>query len=222
MGERIDLTTDDGFKLGAYRAEPAGKARGGVVIMHEAFGMNAHIRDMCERYAAFGYLAVAPALYDRVQKGVEVPGYSPDDLEGALVLRKGRDWNQSVGDMKAAVAAARAAGNVGVVGYCWGGSLAWLAATRLGVQAAIAYYAGQIIQFVDERPTCPVMMHFAERDIYVPVKDIPVIQAKHPEATVYRYDANHGFNCDHRVDYSPADAKLAQERTRELLARAVG
>jgi carboxymethylenebutenolidase len=213
MGKMTEVQMNDGVSIRVYRAAPLGTPRGGIVIMHEAYGMNDHIRGMCERYAAEGYLALAPALYDRVEHGVEIPGYSDEDLEAALRMRKGADWDRSVEDMRTVVGLAREAGPVGVVGYCWGGSLAWLAATRCGVDAAVSYYGGQIIQFIDETPGCPFMAHFAEHDVHVPPESASVVEEHYPNVPVYMYDANHGFNCDQRVDYDADSAAVAQERT---------
>ena len=213
MGKMTEVQMNDGVSIRVYRAASQGTPRGGIVIMHEAYGMNDHIRGMCERYAAEGYLALAPALYDRVEHGVEIPGYSDEDLEAALRMRKGADWDRSVEDMRTVVGLARDAGPVGVVGYCWGGSLAWLAATRCGVDAAVSYYGGQIIQFIDETPGCPFMAHFAEHDVHVPPESASVVEEHYPNVPVHMYDANHGFNCDQRVDYDADSAAVAQERT---------
>ena len=213
MGKMTEVQMNDGVSIRVYRAASQGTPRGGIVIMHEAYGMNDHIRGMCERYAAEGYLALAPALYDRVEHGVEIPGYSDEDLEAALRMRKGADWDRSVEDMRTVVGLARDAGPVGVVGYCWGGSLAWLAATRCGVDAAVSYYGGQIIQFIDETPGCPFMAHFAEHDVHVPPESASVVEKHYPNVPVHMYDANHGFNCDQRVDYDADSAAVAQERT---------
>ncbi|MBS38256.1 MAG: carboxymethylenebutenolidase [Thiotrichales bacterium] len=218
MGHMADVKMEDGVTLRVYRADPQGTPRAGMVVMQEAFGMNSHIRDMCDRYAAEGYLTFAPALYDRVDYGTEVPGYAEEDLAKALELRKGMDWEQTISDMHVVIGLAREAGPVGVVGYCWGGSLAWLAATRCGVDSAVSYYGGQIVQFIDETPGCPFMAHFADHDVHVPPESAAVVAEHHPGVPVYRYDANHGFNCDQRSDYDAASAKLAQERTSEFFA----
>ena len=180
MGQTIEARMRDGVSIRVYRAGPEGTPRAGLVIMHEAFGMNDHIRDMCERYAAEGYLALAPALYDRVEKGVEVPGYGAEDLARGRELRQGVEWEPAIADMKTVIGLAREAGAVGVVGYCWGGSLAWLAATRCGADAAVGYYGGQIVQFIDERPECPFMAHFAERDVHVPPESAATVRRRHP------------------------------------------
>ena len=161
---------DDGVFLRVYRAEPEGRPRAGVVIMHEGFGMNDHIRDMCERYAGEGYLALAPALYDRIEKGVEITGYTPEGQAKVRSLRPQVEWDRAVKDMCAVADLTREAGRVGVIGYCWGGSFAWLAATRCSIDAAVTYYGGDIMQFIDEWPKCPIMGHFGERDEHAPPK----------------------------------------------------
>ena len=213
MGHMTEFEADDGVHLRVYRAEPRDVPRAGIVVMHEAFGMNDHIRGMCDRYANEGYLALAPALYDRVEKAFELPGYSEDDLVKGMNLRRGLEWDRCVSDMRSVIEQAREAGSVGVVGFCWGGSLAWLAATRCGVDAAVCYYGGQIVQFIDEPPGCPILAHFAERDVHVPIESASVVAERYPEVPVYTYDANHGFNCDARADYDADSAALAQERT---------
>ncbi len=218
MTRMTEARMHDGVSIRVCRAEPRGTPRAGVVIMHEAFGMNDHIRDMCGRTAAEGYLALAPALYDRVEKGVEVPGYGDEDLARGRELRRGVEWEPAVADMKTVMGLAREAGAVGVVGYCWGGSLAWLAATRCGADAAVSYYGGQIVQFIDERPGCPFLAHFAEHDVHVPPESAATVRRRHPGVPVYTYDANHGFNCDRRDDYDAEAAALARTRTFEFLA----
>jgi carboxymethylenebutenolidase len=219
MGQMTEATMGDGTTIRVYRAEPAVAPRAAIVIMHEAFGMNDHIRSLCDRYAAEGYLALAPALYDRAEKGFEVPGYGDTDLEKGRALRQAVEWDDAIADMQVVVDLARAAGAVGVVGFCWGGSLAWLAATRCGADAAVSYYGGQIIQFIDEIPGCPVMAHFAEHDIHVPPESAATVREHHPNVPVHMYDANHGFNCDARADYDATSAALAQERTSAFFAQ---
>ncbi len=218
MGQTIEARMRDGASIRVYRADPEGTPRAGLAIMHEAFGMNDHIRDLCERYAAEGYLALAPALYDRAEKGVEIPGYGAEDLARGRELRRKVEWDPAVADMKTVIGLAREAGAVGVVGYCWGGSLAWLAATRCGADAAVGYYGGQIVQFIDERPGCPFMAHFAERDVHVPPESAATLRRRHPGVPVHVYDANHGFNCDRRADYDAGAAALAWDRTSGFLA----
>ena len=186
--------------------------------MHEGFGMNDHIRDMCERYAAEGYLALAPALYDRIEKGIEISGYTPDGQARGQSLRQQVEWDRAVKDMCAVADLAQEAGRVGVIGYCWGGSFAWLAATRCSIDAAVTYYGGDIMQFIDERPKCPIMGHFAERDEHVPTETASTVEQEYPGTPVFMYDAGHGFNCEARVNYDAKSAALAQQRTFEFLA----
>jgi carboxymethylenebutenolidase len=224
MGKTLELKAADGFTLSAYRADPQGKPRGGLVVAQEIFGVNSHIRSVCDGYAADGYVAIAPALFDRTQRGVDI-GYTPDDIA------KGREWkamaNANVDAVLADVAAARdaaaGAGKVAIVGYCWGGYVAWMAAARLdGFACAIPYYGGGMLEAVGEKPRCPVIAHFGERDANIPVAGVRQFAAAHPEVRVYTYEADHGFNCDQRGSYDAAAAKLARSRTLEFLQKHVG
>lgn len=221
MGQMIELTASDGHGLQAYRADPAGAPRAGVVVIQEIFGVNPHIREVADRYAAEGYLAIAPALFDRVRPGVEL-GYD----EGAIA--EGRDLAFSmnpdvpVRDVEAAVAAAAGAGKVGVVGYCWGGSLTFLAACKLDVAAASSYYGGQIVSALEREPdlapAAPLIMHFGEQDAGIPLSDVERIRRAFPDVPIHLYDAGHGFNCDHRGSYDEVSSRTARERTLALFA----
>ncbi|MEQ8333635.1 dienelactone hydrolase family protein [Nisaea sp.] len=222
MGEFIQLTASDGHKFDAYLAQPSGKARGGVVVVQEIFGINAHIQSVADDYAAQGYLAIAPALFDRIEPKIEL-GYEADDIE------KGRDYKDrsktdpALLDIAAARETAAAAGKVGVVGYCWGGLLAWLATTRLdGFAAGASYYGGGIGTVAEEKPKCPVIFHFGEQDHAIPKEDVEKVKAAHPELTVNMYPAGHGFNCDHRGSFDATSAKIARERTLELFGEHIG
>ena len=221
MAEFIELTAADGHKLAAWRAVPLGEARGGVVVIQEIFGVNSHIRDVTERFSEQGYLAIAPALFDRYERGFET-GYQPDDMVRARALMTALDWDKAVLDVDAARGAAAAAGKVGTVGYCWGGSVSWLAACRLQIGAAVAYYGGQIERFKQERPHCPVLMHFGKRDDHIPLATVEAIRAAQPEVPIHLYDAGHGFNSDRRADYSADCARLARLRTLQLFQRSSG
>ncbi len=221
MGETIELRAEDGHRLGAYRADPEGTARGGLVVLQEIFGVNGHIRDVADGFAAEGYAALAPALFDRVERGVELR-YDAEGVEKGRALRAALDWDDVMRDVAAAVEALRPAGRVGVVGYCWGGSLAWLSACRLDIAAAVGYYGGQILPYVDETPRCPVILHFGEKDSTIPLEDVDRIRAAHPEVPVHLYPAGHGFNCDRRGDYHAESAALARTRTLSLFAEHVG
>ncbi|UUX51273.1 dienelactone hydrolase family protein [Nisaea acidiphila] len=222
MGEFIQLTASDGHKFDAYLAQPSGKAKGGVVIVQEIFGINAHIRSVADDYASEGYLAVAPALFDRIEPKIEL-GYEAEDIE------KGRDYkgrcsdDAALLDIAAAQGTAAAAGKVGVVGYCWGGYLAWLSTTRLdGFDAGASYYGGGIGSVATEKPKCPVIFHFGENDHAIPMEDVEKVKAAHPELAVNLYPAGHGFNCDHRGSYDATSAKIARERTLELFGDKIG
>ena len=223
MGEQVQLRAVDGFALGAYRALPKGKPRGGIVVIQEIFGVNSHIRQVCDGYAEAGYAAVAPQIFDRVERGIEL-GYEPADMTRGVELARGKlKMEQTLLDLQAAVDDASRYGKVGVVGYCFGGLLAWLSASDLGgVSAACSYYGGGVAQQLDRRPRCPVMMHFGEKDAHIPLSDVEKIRKAHPDVTVHVYPADHGFNCDHRASYDAAAAKLARTRSLEFFSRHVG
>jgi carboxymethylenebutenolidase len=218
MGENINLTAKDGATIGAYRSAPEDEPKGGIVVLQEIFGVNHHIRAVADRYAAAGYLAIAPALFDRVEPGVEL-GYGEAERPRAMEIRGKTKLDETLADIEAAVALAGAGGSVGVVGYCWGGTLAWAAATRLSdISAAVGYYGGGIAGMLNEQPRVPVMLHFGERDKHIPISDVEKIKAAHPEIPVFVYPADHGFNCDERESYDARSAKEAQSRTFAFLA----
>lgn len=231
MGHDIDLKAADGHKLSAWRADPAGTPRGGLVVIQEIFGVNAHIRAVADGFARDGYSVVAPALFDRVERGVELD-YSPESIARGRDIRGKVGWDEALADIAAAVAALKGT-RVAATGYCWGGSLAWLAATRLsGISASVCYYGGQIAQFRDEVPKCPVLMHFGSEDKSIPAADIDAIRAARPGVPIHSArpgvsihvypGAGHGFSCDHRASYDPSSAALARTRTLEFLAAAMG
>jgi len=222
MGKQIQLNASDGHALAAYRAEPKGKARGGVVVVQEIFGVNSHIRSVADGYAAEGYLAIAPAMFDRVKKNVEV-GYEQKDREVGMALKNQCPVDTAMLDVEAAVKAASEGGKVGIVGYCWGGYVTWMAAARVaGLSAAVPYYGGGVPDAIGEQPKCPVMLHFGERDQHIPLAGVEKLKAAHPRQTVYIYQADHGFNCDQRGSYDAASAKLARERSIEFFRKYVG
>jgi carboxymethylenebutenolidase len=222
MGTTIELTASDGHRLAAYRAEPAGKPRGGLVVIQEIFGVNGHIRSVADGYAADGYLAIAPALFDRVERGFEI-GYSPPDIERGRAVRAKVSLDGALKDVAAAIKAAGSAGKVGIVGYCWGGTVAWAAATRLdGLACSSPHYGGGIAEIATERPRCPVMFHFGETDQQIPMTDVEKIRKAQPAQTLHVYPAGHGFNCDQRGSYHAPSAKLARERTLAFLRQHVG
>jgi carboxymethylenebutenolidase len=219
MNETIKLTTEDGVTIDAYRAEPAGKPRGGMVVLQEIFGVNAHIRRVADGFAAEGYLTIAPALFDRAKPGVEM-GYGPDDIEAGSGLVGRIAPAKTMMDVAAAVKAASAGGKVGVVGYCWGGSLAFAAAcTQDGLAAAVGYYGGTIAKMLDQRPKVPLILHFGDLDTHIPMSDVAAIKAALPDVPVYTYPAGHGFNCDARGSYDKPSAAQALDRTLAFLGK---
>ena len=222
MGETVKLTADDGHAFDAYVARPADQPKAGLVIVQEIFGVNVHVRGVADGYATAGYLAVAPAIFDRVKRGVEL-GYSGDEVTEGRALRAEVPWQAALNDVAAAMAFAAGAGNVGVVGYCWGGSITWLAATRLKPAAAVCYYGGNIYEFCDEQPSCPVMCHFGETDGQIPLDQVRAVQEAHPAAEVFSYaEAGHGFNCELRGSYHAESAKIARARSLDFLGRTIG
>ena len=223
MGQTISLTAADGHRLTAYRADPAGAQRGGLVVIQEIFGVNDHIRGVCDAFADDGYRVVAPALFDRAEPGIAL-AYDADGMTRGRAFKAELGWDGPLADVAAAVAALKNDGPVAVVGYCWGGSVAWLAATRLaGLACVVGYYGGQIVDFKDETPRCPVLLHFGETDAAIPLAAVEAIRAAHPEIPVHLYPgAGHGFNCEPRADYHPESARLARERTMAFLARHIG
>ncbi len=217
MGTWIELSASDGARISAYRADPAGTARGGIVVAQEIFGVNSHIRSVCDGFAAEGYVAIAPALFDRYEKGVDI-GYSADDIAKGRELKAKAGTDKALADVAAARDVLAGAGKIAIVGYCWGGYVAWMAASRLdGFACAVPYYGGGMTDAIGEKPMCPVMAHFGEKDANIPVEGVKKLAATHPETKVFLYDAGHGFNCDQRGSYDAAAAKLARERTLAFL-----
>ena len=224
MGEFVELKAADGRKFPAYVARPAGTAKGAVVVLQEIFGVNSHIRAVADGYAAEGYLAVAPATFDRVKPGVEL-GYSADDMQAGIALKAAVEGLPAPGvmpDIQAAIDYAAQAGKVGVVGYCWGGLLTWRSACLLqGVSAAAPYYGGGVTtpEEAARQPKVPVLAHFGERDHWIPLDSVEAFKKAQPGVTVHVYAADHGFNCDQRGSWDADAAKLARERTLAFFAQ---
>lgn len=222
MGHWIELAAADGKRIGAWRADPPGKPRGGLVVVQEIFGVNSHIRAVCDGYAAEGYLAIAPALFDRIRPGIDL-GYTNEDIASGRDFKARSRIEPALADVAAARDVASEAGKVGIVGYCWGGYVTWMSAARLpGFACAIPYYGGGMLEAVGEEPRCPVLAHFGEKDAHIPVAGVRAFAKAHPQVTVEIYDANHGFNCDHRGSHDPESAALARKRTLAFLHRHVG
>jgi carboxymethylenebutenolidase len=220
LGQQFTLTAADHHQLGAYRAEPAGKAKGGMVVIQEIFGVNNHIRAVCDRLAGEGYKAVAPALFDRTQKDFQ-SGYTPDEIANARKFVANPNWDAMLRDTDAAIKELKGAGPVGIIGFCMGGSIAFLSACRLaGLSASVCYYGGAIAKFADEKPRCPTQMHFGEADQGIPMSDVEQIKKKRTDAEIYVYPvAGHGFHCDERGSFHSDSAKLAWERSMAFLAK---
>jgi carboxymethylenebutenolidase len=222
MSAFVELTASDGFTLSAWRADPEGKPRAAIVVIQEIFGVNHHIRGVADFFASQGYLAIAPALFDRVQKGVDL-GYGGSDRQTAMALMGKLDNQSTALDVAAAIQAAKQGGKVAVVGYCLGGSIAYVAASRLpDVSAAVCYYGGRILDAKDDYPKVPTILHFGEKDAHIPIARVKDFAAAHPELPVYTYPADHGFNCDERASYDAPAATLARTRTLEFLAKTIG
>jgi carboxymethylenebutenolidase len=223
MGEMIELTASDGHKLTAYEARPQGIPRGGLVVGQELFGVNVHIKAVADSYAADGYVAVAPQFYDRVRPGFAV-GYSDAERIEAFGVLQGLDKAKAALDVQAVLDHLKPHGKAGMVGYCSGGSMAWYCATQLpDLACAVSYYGGWIAGMAEDKPLCPVMLHWGEIDHTIPLADVEKVQAARPEVISFVYpDAPHGFNCDMRAFYHPPSAALSRERTLGFLRQYVG
>ena len=222
MGTTITLQPAPTVRIEAYRADPPGTPRGGLVVVQEIFGVNSHIRAVCDGFAADGYLAIAPALFDRQEPGLQL-GYTPDDIARGRALKGQAATETALEDIAAARDVAAQAGKVGIVGYCWGGYLAWMAASRLpGFAAAIAYYGGGMHEATADAPRVPVLGHFGEKDGMIPVPGIKALAKAHPKLEAHFYDADHGFNCDQRGSFHAPSARTARERSLAFLREHVG
>jgi carboxymethylenebutenolidase len=221
MADIIRLTSRfDGFELSAYHAPPRDARRGGLVLAQEILGVTQHIRELCEGFAEDGYEVIAPSFYDRLDPGFQAD-YAPDDRKKGLGYSEATTWDQAQGDLQAAIEAL--APPVFVTGFCWGGTVTWLAACRCdGVAAAACYYGRRISELVEETPRVPTILHFGKTDASIPPERIEEIAARHPDMPIYLYDAGHGFASDRRSDYDADSARLARLRTLALFSRNSG
>ena len=219
----IELEARDGHNFDAYRARPNSDACAGLIVIQEIFGVNGHIRNVTDRFAALGFDALAPALFDRVERGVEL-GYQSNDVDRGRAVRAQVSAEKALLDVDATIKFLAQTGRpVAVVGYCWGGSLAWAAATRLqGLSCAVSYYGGQVAEMANEQPHCPVMLHFGETDHAIPMEQVEMVRAKHPALPLFTYPAGHGFSCDERASFHALSAELAFKRTVEFLKTHTG
>jgi len=223
MGSMIELQAGDGHKFAAYRAEPSGKARGAVVVIQEIFGVNSHIKAVADGYAKDGYLVIAPAMFDRAQRGYDT-GYTQPEIQAGIAVMQKLDWKQTLLDVDASVAEAKKAGKVGIVGYCWGGTVSWVSAARAtGLSCSAPYYGGGMPGFIGDKPKIPTMCHFGELDQSPTLEQSKAIAKAHPEITAHFYaGAGHGFNCDQRGSYHAPSATLARSRTLEFFRKHLG
>lgn len=208
------ISRADGFQLDAYRVGPRDARRGGLVLAQEIFGVTDHIKELADSFAEDGYEVIAPALFDRQEKGFQAD-YSSDGIQKGLAYAGKTNWDQVVGDMQAAIDAL--AQPVFVTGFCYGGAVAWLTAARCtGVRAASGFYGRLINQFLDEAPKVPTILHYGRNDHGIPMERVEEVRARHPDIPVYIYDAGHGFMSDRRDDFDPDSARLARLRTLQL------
>lgn len=227
MGSFVELQSADGFRFPAYVAHPNGKPRAGLVVLQEIFGVNAHIREVADGYAADGFLVVAPSTFHRVKADVDL-GYTQEDMTAGFGLKTAVEALPAPGvlrDIQTAIGHAASGGKVGITGYCWGGLLTWRSACLLsGLSAAAPYYGGGMTSAEESarKPTVPVMAHFGDQDHWIPMDTVEAFRAAHPEVTVHVYPANHGFNCDHRGSYDAAAAAQARDRTLAFFAKHLG
>jgi carboxymethylenebutenolidase len=219
MGKMIRLTATGGHELDAYVEEPTGTSRGGVVVAQEIFGITEHIKRVVHEHAAAGYHAIAPALFDRIERGI-VLSYS--DVQAGRGYVQQLQWPNTLADVDAAIAHV-GDGGCAVVGFCWGGSVAHVVASDVSIDAAVSYYGAAVAKMLDKRPKCPIMYHFGDQDHSIPVADIDKIRKAQPEAVVHVYPgAGHGFNCEDRESFSASDARLAFGRSLLFLREHVG
>jgi carboxymethylenebutenolidase len=220
VGKDIKLTASDKFQLGGYRADPATAPKAAVVVVQEIFGVNHHIRAVCDRLAGEGYVAIAPSIFDRIEPNF-TSGYSPDEIAVARKFVANPDWAAMLLDTQAAIDAVRGVGPVGIIGFCLGGSVVYAAATKLsGLSAAVGYYGGAIVRFADDKPKVPTQLHFGEKDAGIPLSDVETIRAKRPDVEIHVYSgAQHGFHCDERASYDKTSADIAWPRSLGFFAR---
>jgi carboxymethylenebutenolidase len=220
MGELTTIMARDGHEFQAWLVAAPARPRGALVVIQEIFGVNRHIRSVTDGFAAAGYTAIAPALFDRVRRGIEL-GYSPEEMQQGAGYRKQIAPETALKDLAAAVAVVRHSGRTAAVGYCWGGTLAYLAACELPLACAVVYY-GRVADYLERKPRCPMMYHYGTEDKSIPLEDVARLRAAQPAATVHVYEgAGHGFNCEQRASYHAEAAALARSRTLEFLNRYV-
>lgn len=218
MGTWIDITAADGHRLSAWQAQPEGRAKGGLVIAQEMYGVNGYLRGVVEHYAAKGYLAIAPRLYDRLEPGLTID-YDDEGNRRAKQIYRNYDWSKAMVDLEAARDAVAMAGRVAILGFCFGGSLAWLAACRSSFACAVAYYGGEMTRYMDEDGHCPVQCHVGALDTALSPKKVAQFQARYPDVPFHVYPgAVHGFDNETRgARHHPEATGIARARTLDFL-----
>ena len=223
MSEWVELKAADGHELSAYVAKPKAEPLGAVIVIQEIFGVNQSIRSVADEYARHDFVAIAPALFDRFGKSIEL-GYTGDDLKQAYELYGKLNPDTQLLDVAAAAEHVAGTGKgTGVIGFCYGGLLTWLSATRakalkIDLKAAVGFYAGGIGKFAAETPTCPVQLHFGADDDHIGKDQIDAVRTAHPDVEIFLYEgAGHAFANEARPSYVPAASKLAHERALEFL-----
>jgi len=219
MGQSINIPTTRTQCIGAYLAEPEGKPRGGIVVIQEIFGVTAHIRSVADRFAAQGYTAIAPAFFDHLESGVEL-SYDRIGANKGKQLVAELGLERALEDVASAAESIASAGKVGTVGYCWGGTVALLAALRLGLPS-VSYYGARNLPFLHETPKAPVMFHFGEKDQGITPDMVEKHREALPQMDVFTYPADHAFNRDGSAPYDEASATLAMQRTLAFFERYV-
>ncbi|HJQ59961.1 MAG TPA: dienelactone hydrolase family protein [Vineibacter sp.] len=223
MGENVRLKAKDGVEVGGYLATPAGTPKGHVVVVMEIFGVNHHIKAVTDRLAADGYIALAPQFFDRIKPGIEL-GYTADTIAQGREHVMALGMDKPLADVQAAIDAlkARGAKKVGITGFCWGGTVTWMSACRLPVDVAVGYYGGGIHGARNEKPKCPTMLHFGDKDAHIPMTHVNELRELHKGVTIYDYPADHGFHCDERGSFDASAAKIAYGRTLEFFGKHLG
>ena len=218
MNELLKITAKDNHQFSAYISQPSGKPKAGIVIIQEIFGVNTHIKEVTDLYASKGYLCIAPSLFDRIEKNVTL---NYDEIG----VSKGRNLKElcdkdALKDIEASISVVSSAGKVGVIGYCWGGSLSWkIGCEASNLSASVCYYGGDITKLKDLKPNCNVLTHFGELDKGIPINEVKIFEKTKPEVLTYTYPADHGFNCDHRSQYNKVCADIALDRTLKFLKK---
>jgi carboxymethylenebutenolidase len=219
MGEVIKGTATDGHKFDLYLAQPVCAAKGGIVLIQETFGVNDHIKRVAEDFASDGYLVGAPSLFDRIAPNIELER-NPKNIS------RGKDLKENIGnknpllDIASTINIVKSAGNVAIIGYCWGGTLAWLSACQIaGLSAAVSYHGDEVSELTNMYPKCPTILHFGENDPAIPISRVTLFKETHPDCTVHLYPTGHSFNCQQNNNFNLASSKIALERTMEHLAK---